>query len=188
MQRLVFQSLVRPHQVVKLQRNTCMAGARASAAGVDPSTVAALREVQLILGSSSSSRRGILLFVPPTPPTATNYALTVYLETPRGKHTSQDSRHGNPVCLMEFSVAVIMDELAESLGFEYRTASADIDEQAIRDPDPRRLVLLLAHAKADAIIAKLSAETGSASLEGVLITCDQVVVSVHALQYTFSIG
>lgn len=69
-----------------------------------------------------------------------------------------------------------MDELAQSLGFEYTTASADIVEQAIRDPDPRRLVLLLAHAKADAIIAKMAAEAGGASLAGVLITCDQVVV------------
>ena len=67
-----------------------------------------------------------------------------------------------------------MDELAEALGIGYQTASADIDEQAIRDPEPRRLVLKLAHAKAEAIKARLASDSGGAPLQGVLITCDQV--------------
>ena len=68
----------------------------------------------------------------------------------------------------------IMDELAAQRGFTYDVATADIDEKAIRAPVPRDLVLLLAHAKANAIAAKLAAAGDGAA--GLLITCDQVVV------------
>lgn len=44
--------------------------------------------------------------------------------------------------------------------------------QAIRRPDPSDMVLVLAHAKAEAIKAKMLAE--SEELSGFLITCDQV--------------
>lgn len=66
-----------------------------------------------------------------------------------------------------------MDELAAEHGFTYQTCTADIDERAIRDRDPERLVTLLARAKADAIRAKLAAQ-GVRS--GLLLTSDQVVV------------
>ena len=51
-------------------------------------------------------------------------------------------------------------------------ATADIDERALgnRSRAPEELVLLLAHAKATAIKAKLPRS------RAVLITCDQVVV------------
>lgn len=68
----------------------------------------------------------------------------------------------------------IMDELAEQYGFSYSVITADIDEKALRHPDPRRLVLCLAHAKAAAIIEKMKVR--SEELSGLLITCDQVVV------------
>lgn len=52
----------------------------------------------------------------------------------------------------------IMDELAAEYGFEYTCEVAGIDEEAIRHPDPAQLVLLLARAKAEAILAKLAAQ------------------------------
>lgn len=50
--------------------------------------------------------------------------------------------------------------------------SADIDEKSIRDDDPTKLVLALAHAKADAILKNNECLGNS----GYLITCDQVVL------------
>lgn len=68
----------------------------------------------------------------------------------------------------------IMSELGNELGFSFETISADIDEKAIRTHNPEELVLKLAHAKADAIVERM--KTNSGELEGLLITCDQVVV------------
>lgn len=72
---------------------------------------------------------------------------------------------------------LLMDELAAEHGFTYEVLTADIDEKSIRLPDPRELVLRLAHAKADAIAAKLAGtqQPGQAPA-GLLVTCDQVVV------------
>lgn len=78
----------------------------------------------------------------------------------------------------------IMDELVAGFpGLAYEVVTADIDEKALRDPKPEALVSQLAHAKADAIVAKLrSAEAAPASSSAAntapsyLITCDQVVV------------
>jgi septum formation protein len=96
----------------------------------------------------------------------------------------------------------IFDELvAEFSGLSYTVVTADIDEKALRDPLPERLVTALAHAKADAIVAKLTtaspdadaadadadaqqqqaataaAETAAATTTtSYLVTCDQVVV------------
>lgn len=53
-------------------------------------------------------------------------------------------------------------------GYRFDVLSADIDEKAIRHPDPVALVSKLAQAKAEALIPKI---TGKA----VLITADQVV-------------
>jgi len=81
----------------------------------------------------------------------------------------------------------ILDELVAGFpGFAYEVVTADIDEKALRDPSPAALVTQLAHAKADAIVAKLRAAAAGAG-EGAdaaaasgstsyLITCDQVVV------------
>lgn len=51
----------------------------------------------------------------------------------------------------------------------FETLSPDIDEQAIRDDDPRKMTIKIAHAKADAI-AKLITEPA------IVITADQVTV------------
>jgi septum formation protein len=74
-----------------------------------------------------------------------------------------------------------MDEIVAEHGFTYDVVTADIDEKAIRVEDPQELVMKLAHAKADAIIEKLktasatATDNGNNSIEGLLITCDQVV-------------
>ena len=68
---------------------------------------------------------------------------------------------------------VIVDELAERFGFKYSAITADIDEQAIRRKDPRELVSVLAHAKAEAIVEKLRS-SGALVTPGYLVTCDQV--------------
>jgi hypothetical protein len=78
----------------------------------------------------------------------------------------------------------VMDQLRKDYAFEYEVIKADIDEKAIRHDTPRDLVLALAHAKADAIIAQLhqqqqqeAAAAGQPCSDvGLLITCDQVVV------------
>ena len=65
--------------------------------------------------------------------------------------------------------------LFSRLGHEFQTMAADIDEQAIRSEDFERLPLLLAHAKADALLPRVSPDA-------ILITCDQVVVCNGALR------
>ena len=67
-----------------------------------------------------------------------------------------------------------MKELGEEFGFAFDTMSADIDEKAIRHDTPETLVLELAHAKANAILDRMKSE--GCSMEGYLLTCDQVVV------------
>ncbi|KAG2445632.1 hypothetical protein HXX76_000242 [Chlamydomonas incerta] len=73
-----------------------------------------------------------------------------------------------------FARKQIMTELGKEHGFSYEVRTADIDEKAIRDPNPEMLVRLLARAKREAIIAKMKA--AGEPLQGLLITCDQVVV------------
>lgn len=70
-----------------------------------------------------------------------------------------------------------MDELAVEYGFTYEVLTADIDERAIRVPNPLDLVLRLAHAKADAILDKIRRvdNDGVPTTKGFLLTCDQVV-------------
>ena len=50
-------------------------------------------------------------------------------------------------------------------------ALADIDEKAIRHDDPKEMVKLIAAAKADEIVKKLSLKERK---DVVLLTCDQV--------------
>ena len=93
----------------------------------------------------------------------------------------------------------------KAFGFTYDVRKPDIDEKAIRHGAPRALVLALAHAKADALLAQLRAEAAdaltataaTASTSGhnhnsssgnssndattLLITCDQVVVHEDAI-------
>jgi Maf-like protein len=66
----------------------------------------------------------------------------------------------------------VIDRLAAQFNFKYSSITADIDELAIRRDDPQDLVLVLAHAKADAIVKKLQASE-SLLKPGYLVTCDQ---------------
>lgn len=50
---------------------------------------------------------------------------------------------------------------------QFSTASPDIDEKAIRDPDPRKMCAEIARAKARALVESLDKP-------GILITADQV--------------
>lgn len=60
-------------------------------------------------------------------------------------------------------------ELLQDAGIEHTTMAPDIDEKAIRAPDPEHLVLKLAHAKNQALHMRLDQDV-------ILITSDQVVV------------
>ncbi len=60
---------------------------------------------------------------------------------------------------------MVMDEL----GLAYDVISPDIDEKAIREADPEKLVLAIAHAKADAVSAQVKEPS-------IVIASDQVVV------------
>lgn len=55
------------------------------------------------------------------------------------------------------------------MGCQFETMAADIDEKAIRDDDPQKLTLLLAHAKADGLLPHIRKAS-------ILITSDQVVM------------
>jgi septum formation protein len=58
--------------------------------------------------------------------------------------------------------------ILKRMGYEFEVMSADIDEKTFRDPDPRKLTIVLAHAKADALLPKITEPA-------LLITSDQVV-------------
>lgn len=59
-------------------------------------------------------------------------------------------------------------DILKEMGYNFEVVTAGIDEQAIRDDDPARMVMMIANAKADAILPKLSESA-------LLITADQVV-------------
>jgi hypothetical protein len=66
----------------------------------------------------------------------------------------------------------VVDGLAKQFSFKVSSITADIDEKAIRTPDPKDLVMILAHAKADAIKKKLkvrwSPRSRNCSLSGLV--------------------
>lgn len=55
------------------------------------------------------------------------------------------------------------------MGYDFEIISPDIDEKAIRDPDPTQLTLKIARAKAEAIRRRVTKDA-------ILITSDQVIV------------
>lgn len=60
-------------------------------------------------------------------------------------------------------------QLFTEMGYEFEAISPNIDEKAIRDENPEKLVLAIARAKADALKERISEPA-------ILITSDQVVV------------
>jgi predicted house-cleaning NTP pyrophosphatase (Maf/HAM1 superfamily) len=68
--------------------------------------------------------------------------------------------------------------LLEQAAIPHRVRVSGIDEDAIADPDPRRLVLRLAEAKARAVTEVLTAEGAvreSAEAVGVVLGCDSLL-------------
>lgn len=78
--------------------------------------------------------------------------------------------------------------ILNQLGVPFTVVVAGIDEQAIRRATPEELVLALARAKADAILARLRAPSSAAlpadtaQRPALLITADQVVVHDGAIR------
>lgn len=66
--------------------------------------------------------------------------------------------------------------LLGELGVPFECVPADIDEKAIRDPDPEVLVMKLANAKADALAARPAFAPSEGGQNTLLLTSDQVVV------------
>jgi len=60
-------------------------------------------------------------------------------------------------------------------GYEFITMAANIDEQAIRDPNPQQLAAKLAQAKAQALLPQITEAA-------ILITCDQLVLCNHEIR------
>lgn len=67
------------------------------------------------------------------------------------------------------SASVYRKKRLEEAGYSFSTMTADIDEKAIRTNDFKKLPLLLAHAKADALLPRISEPS-------ILITSDIIVV------------
>jgi septum formation protein len=88
-------------------------------------------------------------------------------------HPAAREKESVPVKIVLGSRSKGRMEVLERMGYQFETMAADIDEKAIRDEDTRRLTVLLAHAKADALLPRIRA--------GLLITSDQVVVCNGAI-------
>lgn len=61
-------------------------------------------------------------------------------------------------------------KIMQEMGMPFETMSAHIDEKSIRNTDPKKLTMLLALAKAEALLPKITEPA-------ILITSDQVVVT-----------
>ena len=59
--------------------------------------------------------------------------------------------------------------ILHEMGYEFDVMTADLDEKSIRHHDPKQLTLILAHAKADALLPRLTQDV-------LLITSDLVTV------------
>ncbi|GAQ90937.1 putative tropinone reductase [Klebsormidium nitens] len=66
--------------------------------------------------------------------------------------------------------------ILKEMGYAFEVETADIDEKAIRKSNAQELVMALAHAKADALLARLKVPPPSDDEQVLLITADQVVV------------
>ncbi|CAK7349303.1 unnamed protein product [Dovyalis caffra] len=64
-----------------------------------------------------------------------------------------------PFKLILGSASFSRRKILEEMGYEFKIATADIDEKSIREEKPEDLVMTLAEAKADAIIANLQNTT-----------------------------
>ncbi|KAF6983623.1 hypothetical protein CFC21_001779 [Triticum aestivum] len=92
--------------------------------------------------------------------------------------SSSPTANPQPFKLILGSSSVARKNILNEMGFEFQVMTADIDERSIRREDPDELVMLLAEAKADAIMSRMN--ISDYQKEGdqptLLITSDIVVV------------
>ncbi|XP_044971365.1 7-methyl-GTP pyrophosphatase-like [Hordeum vulgare subsp. vulgare] len=92
--------------------------------------------------------------------------------------SSSPTANPQPFKLILGSMSVARKNILNEMGFEFQVMTADIDERSIRREDPDELVMLLAEAKADAIMSRMN--ISDYQKEGdqptLLITSDIVVV------------
>uniref|UniRef100_A0ACD5ZVM8 Uncharacterized protein n=2 Tax=Avena sativa TaxID=4498 RepID=A0ACD5ZVM8_AVESA len=109
--------------------------------------------------------------------------LLLYSKTPMSTPSSPaaaGSGVGNsqPFKLILGSSSVARKNILNEMGFDFQVLTADIDERSIRREDPEELVMVLAEAKADAIMSRMN--ISDYQKEGdqptLLITSDIVVV------------
>ncbi|XP_042390906.1 7-methyl-GTP pyrophosphatase-like [Zingiber officinale] len=83
-----------------------------------------------------------------------------------------------PFKLILGSMSVARRHILKEMGFLFDVMTADIDEKSIRRENPDELVMVLAEAKADAIISRMNVEGLIEKIEEptLLITSDIVVV------------
>uniref|UniRef100_A0A804MV55 Maf-like protein CV_0124 n=1 Tax=Zea mays TaxID=4577 RepID=A0A804MV55_MAIZE len=83
-----------------------------------------------------------------------------------------------PFKLILGSSSVARKHILEEMGLEFQVMTADIDEKSIRRENPDDLVMVLAEAKADAIMSRLNIDDyqKEGSQPTLLITSDIVVV------------
>lgn len=85
--------------------------------------------------------------------------------------------NSSPFKLILGSSSVARQQILAEMGYQFTLMTADIDERAIRMEKPEDLVMVLAEAKADAIISKLQTSDYKNDAEPtLLITADIVVV------------
>jgi septum formation protein len=75
----------------------------------------------------------------------------------------------NGLPLILGSSSVWRQEILKKAGIKFKAISPEIDEQAIRHKNPQNLVLAIAQAKAEALLAKVTDPA-------IIITCDQVIL------------
>ncbi|KAL6222411.1 hypothetical protein ACLB2K_005803 [Fragaria x ananassa] len=76
------------------------------------------------------------------------------------------------------SASMARRQILADMGYEFTIMTADIDEKSIRMDKPEELVMVLAEAKADAIISRMQSSEldGGGDQATLLITADTVVV------------
>ncbi|GAB5355564.1 hypothetical protein AAMO2058_000216300 [Amorphochlora amoebiformis] len=122
--------------------------------------------------AAAASRRGRLLG-------AATIAWAAISAGTTGGDTLADKAARNPPGVAKIilgSKSQTRQDILRELGFSFDIKPANIDEKAIRCPDPNQLVIKLGIAKAQAILPELKKQYAGLKGKVLLITGDQVVV------------
>ncbi|CAN0905846.1 7-methyl-GTP pyrophosphatase [Linum grandiflorum] len=102
------------------------------------------------------------------------------------KTNKMEANNTPPIKVILGSASIARKAILAEMGYDFTVLTADIDERAIRKEKPEELVMALAEAKADAIIAKLQSnnyQEKNAGLEpSILVAADTVVVYDDAIR------